>query len=193
MMVADDRTGLLVGGHGRYDTLVAKHAAGDDPPDGIRLGADGEWWVPVIHGWASTDDNEATAAAIALNVWVERGGWDNDRLAPILARQAALDGLGRIGFTPDDLAAIVKATSPENWDGDRSNPDATARREATIDELAANYRNKQVRTLVLDYPKDEFLRVVALAADARKRHGTPGNAELLVALLRRWEAGREGT
>jgi len=185
--VLDERTGLLVAGHGRIDSLRARQDSQAAPPEGIDTDTDGEWLVPVIRGWASRNDDEAQAAAIAVNALEERGGWDTDRLIPLLDRLAEGPGLDGIGYGPGDLRDLLKDRD-EQWDPEGGSS-ATARREASIDELADNYRNKQVRTLVLDYPLEEFRQVVELAGPARTRHGTPGNAELLVALLRRWETG----
>src|SRR5690242_1392328 len=53
----DERTGLLVAGHGRLDELKRIHGNGSaTPPDGLRVDADGMWLVPVIRGWASRSD-----------------------------------------------------------------------------------------------------------------------------------------
>lgn len=182
--VRDDRTGMLVAGHGRTDSLRARQTGGS-PPEGVTIDCDGEWLVPVITGWASADDDEATAAAIALNAHVERGGWQVDRLIPILDRLQAGPGLDGIGYGPKDLKALLRQRGEEY---DPTGAGGTARSEPGIGELAANYRNKQVRTIVLDYTLGEYDRMAVLAGHARQRHGVPGNAELFMALLRRWDA-----
>lgn len=183
-VVVDDRTGMILGGHGRTEALgqlLAAYEAGEPPPDGIRT-VKGRWQIPTLTGWASADDDEATAAGIALNALVERGGWDRAKLADILG---AAPDLAALGYTDADVAELMKDS--EEWNPD-SDGGGNARREASIDELAAEYRNNGIRTLVLDYPLDDYVKVAALADDARKRHNVEGNAELLMALARRWDA-----
>lgn len=53
-VIIDDRTGLLVSGHGRLDHLRASHARGDAPAEGIMVADDGRWLVPVVRGWAAS-------------------------------------------------------------------------------------------------------------------------------------------
>lgn len=96
--VIDERTGLLLGGHGRTDVLTLMHGRGEDPPEGVLLDHGGDWLVPVQRGWASATDAEAEALLLALNRTNERGGWDDTALADML------DGL----FTnAPDLAAAA--------------------------------------------------------------------------------------
>lgn len=109
-VLLDERTGKLIAGHGRLDLLQSRFA--DDPsapPDGIRKGRDGRWLAPVVRGWSSADDTEAHAAGIALNRLVERGGWQRDDLADLLATLAETDmGLDGIGFDEIDLDDLVR-------------------------------------------------------------------------------------
>ena len=89
-VVVDQRTGLLVSGHGRTKALESMRADGEEPPAGVE---GDEWLVPVYEGWSSRDDDEAAAALVALNRSTEAGGWDEDALRSILDR---LDEIGRL-------------------------------------------------------------------------------------------------
>lgn len=83
--VHDGRTGKIVAGHGRLESLEEMAAAGQGPPDGIALGPDGDvWMMPVEYGWSSRSDAEAEALGIALNEATTRGGWDERALAGML-------------------------------------------------------------------------------------------------------------
>lgn len=109
-MVLDERTGRLVAGHGRLAELRARHARGEQAPDGITIRADKMWMAPVVRGWRSRSDEEADAAAIALNRVGEAGGWNRDVLAEVLAelQQGDADLAEATGFTAgqlDDLMA----------------------------------------------------------------------------------------
>lgn len=105
LITLDERTDQIVSGHGRLDALLARRDRGESPPEGIRLDADGEWLVPVVAGWASRTDTEATAALIALNRTTELGGWVDETLLGLLDELAA-EGDGALtvtGFTEDDF------------------------------------------------------------------------------------------
>jgi 16S rRNA G966 N2-methylase RsmD len=91
-IVLDERTGRLVAGHGRMETLREMRKVGGEPPAGVEVGQKGEWLVPVVRGWKSKNDAEAEAYLIASNRIVEVGGWDDSMLAKMLS-----------GFDPDDL------------------------------------------------------------------------------------------
>lgn len=109
MIGLDDRTGVLASGHGRLDALVALRAAGKPPPRGLVLGEDGGWLVPVIRGWASTDDAEADAYRIAANGTTIAGGWDEVALAGMLGELADAHSLDGTGFNALDVDNLLSA------------------------------------------------------------------------------------
>jgi hypothetical protein len=95
----DERTGRLVSGHGRTQTLRDLQAAGGEAPSGVIVLEDGRWAVPVTRGWASTSDEEAEGYIVAANRTVELGGWDDSLLDDILADVAETPGaLIGVGF-----------------------------------------------------------------------------------------------
>lgn len=109
--ILDGRTGRLLGGHGRLDYLERLRDSGDPPPDGIVVRkADKEWLVPVQTGWSSADDDEADAAALALNQLTIAGGFAEDPLAAMLQRLSERSGLAGTGFSNDDLTALLERT-----------------------------------------------------------------------------------
>jgi DNA modification methylase len=105
----DERTGRLVAGHGRIDQLAAMHAAGQEPPDGVSVDAEGRWLVPVTRGWASRSDAEAEAYLLASNKLTFNGGWDDGELAELLAGLADDDPdlVAIAGFDADELEALL--------------------------------------------------------------------------------------
>ena len=55
-IVVDARTGYIVSGHGRRQTLLNMRDAGELPPEGVILEGEGKnrtWLVPVLTGWSS--------------------------------------------------------------------------------------------------------------------------------------------
>lgn len=84
-ILRDERTGRVVAGHGRMESLDRRQSAGDLPPDGIEIGEDGRWLVPIVRGWSSKDDDEARAYLVVSNRSSETGGWHRRQLAEYLA------------------------------------------------------------------------------------------------------------
>ena len=112
-IVIDERTGRTISGHGRTETLAVMEARGETAPDGVMVTSTGAWQVPVIRGWSSTDDREASAALVALNRTTELGGWDDTALAGILTDLAQVEGgLAGVGFNQADLDALVAELNP---------------------------------------------------------------------------------
>lgn len=110
----DERTGYIVSGHGRTTTLRAMQERGETPPEGIRLSDDGEWLAPVVVGWASRTDAEASAALIALNRTTELGGWVDDSLLSLLEELSEDEGgFEGVGFSEYSLDALRSAVDRE--------------------------------------------------------------------------------
>jgi hypothetical protein len=112
----DERTGRLVAGHGRLQDLTDRHAAGQTPPDGVQLDADGVWLIPVNRGWGSRSDAEAEAYLAASNKLTENGGWHHDQLDAMLADVAAvdLDLAAATGFSVDYLSDLLDTPDTPN-------------------------------------------------------------------------------
>lgn len=109
----DGRTGRLIAGHGRKAALLELR---DDPDVEIPSGIGDDWTVPVVYGWASTDDTEARAALVALNETTIRGGYDEPALLAILERLAEVDdGFAGTGYDEeayDELRARLGEYAP---------------------------------------------------------------------------------
>lgn len=125
-IVIDERTGRMISGHGRQARIVARHAAGHAPPEGVTVTPDGRWLVPVSRGWRSADDDEALAYLVAANNLTTKGGWRLDPLASILqeiaATPAGLVGTGYESADLDRMLAELAASSPTPGD-DAAGPD----------------------------------------------------------------------
>jgi ParB-like chromosome segregation protein Spo0J len=112
----DERTGKLVAGHGRIEALAALKKDGGELPKGLKLADDGEWLVPVLHGWASKDDTDAKAYLVASNRLVEVGGWDDAALESLLvsiAKEGGAEALLGTGYDGDDVDKILSDLAKE--------------------------------------------------------------------------------
>ena len=96
-MIVDDRTGRLVVGHGRLESLRKAKAEGKEPPDRIRV-QNGEWFVPVVLGVAFANDREAEAYLLADNQTTILGGWDDGELKRIIEELGNAGELTGTGF-----------------------------------------------------------------------------------------------
>lgn len=127
-VVLDGRTGYIVSGHGRTEALRRAEAKGGTPPEGVTLDAEGRWLAPVVTGWDSADDFEATAALIALNRTTELGGWvDEALLAALEVLSEHDDGLTGVGYSEDDMIALRAALADPDEGGGAGGPDYTRR------------------------------------------------------------------
>lgn len=121
-IVRDERTGYIISGHGRRQALADREARGETPPEGVKVAEDGSWLVPVVVGWSSRSDTEASAALIALNRTTELGGWVDEELLGLLndlSDAGGDDAFIGVGFTEDDRAALEHLSYSIEDDGPR--------------------------------------------------------------------------
>ena len=111
-IILDERTGRIVAGHGRRESLLRMRANGDAPPSGVRSGDD-DWLVPVVRGWSSKSDRDAEAYLIASNRHVELGGWDLEELAEMLQSLDAENALEGTGYLEDDVERLLAEVGAE--------------------------------------------------------------------------------
>jgi ParB-like nuclease family protein len=117
--IADERTGTIVGGHGRREALIEMQTRGAPLPDGLLLDEDGGWLVPVQRGWASRSDLEAKAVIIKLNRITEDGGWAPRPLASYLEDLVTGDAelYDSLAIPDDELDTLLRQVDPETLPG----------------------------------------------------------------------------
>lgn len=140
----DERTGRIVAGHGRLNDLDAKKTAGDTPPDGVKVDADGDWLVPLVGGWRSRSDDDAASYLVASNRTTELGGWDDAELADLLSNLDAADAelLNLTGYDRDDLGALLESLDP---DDDTADPPTAGGALALADVTVGEPRHRAER------------------------------------------------
>lgn len=158
-VAVDERTGLLISGHGRRQDLLTRKASGEQPPEGIEI--DGETWlVPVQRGWASKNEAEALAALIALNQIGPVGGWNDETLARQLDDMRKQDnGLVGVGFDTKQIDAMLAKLNvfPPGGDGKGKSEDVPSNYMVVIE-----CKSEQQQTQLLDRFTAEGLSVRAL-------------------------------
>lgn len=127
-VVLDERTGQIISGHGRTETLAGMERAKHDKPAGVKANKQGHWLVPVVAGWASADDLEAKGALIALNRATEAGGWDDQALLGLLQDLGeAEEGYTGVGYSSEDMSELQsgldKLSDAEQTDADEYEDD----------------------------------------------------------------------
>jgi hypothetical protein len=156
-VVVDKRTGWLISGHGRVETLQERKARGEQPPEGVGVDEEGRWLVPAVTSWSSRSDDEAEAALVALNRTVQTGGWDDDLLADILVKLQEQDAMDGVGFAPEELDLMMRKLDAAGT--------VTADLSDVIDEFVGTTHLNQVgtkagmfRTLVVHFPTEPDAR-----------------------------------
>lgn len=184
-VLRDERTGRLVVGHGRAETLSQMRDAGQSPPDGVQLDTGGRWLVPVVRGWASRSDAEAEAYLLADNKHSELGGWDDAGLTSALTDLAGFDfDLAELtGWAPSELEDLLNAAAPAAPEPVAAVPATNAGFAETPEQLAArsdrigNYEPRVgpatggFTEMILVYSEQDRSEAVALVADVRAALG----------------------
>lgn len=154
-IVMDERTGLLVSGHGRLASLQALHD--EDPtqaPEGIQIDDNGTWMVPVVGGWSSQDDFQARGALVALNRTNELGGWVDEALLDVLSELSDTEqGLAGTGYDDDALENLRTWVDhfDANADGD-DDPDRDL--DALEDEFGGMTAEDKLVKVVIKLPPE---------------------------------------
>jgi hypothetical protein len=109
--VADSRTDRLVSGHGRIEALLHLKEQGEPTPDGVLIDDDGEWLIPVIEGWESSNDTTAHAAGLGVNTSHDRGGYDRRQQALLLEEIHTQDpgAFEALSFTAEELDVMIRS------------------------------------------------------------------------------------
>ena len=117
-IMMNEKTGKLLAGHGRLETLAMFKKGGDTPPDRVRVREeDGEWLVPVLRGINFDSDVEAQAYLLADNRLTELGGWHTDEL--VLSLQGILQeggDLEGVGWDLDDVEDLITDSERERFE-----------------------------------------------------------------------------
>lgn len=109
-VMLDERTGRLVAGHGRVKAVLRLQQAGEKPPDGVQTQGKA-WLVPVVRGWASSNDRDAEAYVIASNQLTISGGWKDQELIQMLKELNAAEALEGVGFSDEELTALLNSAA----------------------------------------------------------------------------------
>lgn len=182
IITVDARTGYLVSGHGRAETLRQSRAEGQDAPEGVEVAEDGEWLVPVVTGWASRTDTESGAALIALNRTTELGGWDQELLLAQLTELEEADaGFAGVGFGEKDMRKLQKSLTEATSDvGIDTRAEVT--RESSINADGSRGDDSS-RLMVVSLPAKVYQWAQDRLTEGAKQHGVKGNARAFLVML----------
>lgn len=177
--VLDERTGQLIGGHGRIEKLVERRAAGAPAPEGIVVREDGVWLAPVQRGWSSRDDLHAEAAGIALNRYTELGGWNDGLLQSMLDEIGKSDLLTTVGFTIedfDDLSSLVQEAGRD--------PGDTTNEVSTPADRLDGYAAAGIRSIILPMAAADYDELVRALTRLRSIWGLATNSDAVLRVTR---------
>lgn len=191
IIALDDRTGLLISGHGRVDAFRALRDRGGEVPEGVTVADDGTWTVPVVRGWASRDDAEARAALVGLNQGTIKGGWIPDKLATLLSDLALVEG-GLVGtaFSADDVDSLLADLGAgELPPGDTDAAYATTPIPSHPGDGSPNRSVQGLHEVGLFYGSDDYRAFEKLIAVLADRWGDSARPAVVLRALRYAETG----
>jgi ParB-like chromosome segregation protein Spo0J len=147
--IVDERTALVVSGHGRREALIEMQARGARLPDGLLVDEDGGWLVPVQRGWSSRNDLEAKAVIIKLNRLTEAAGWDSRSLAEYLEELATGDAalFDSLNYSDDEMEQLLRRVDPESLPGGSPDADELQDLGRMGDDFADSGDNDRARTV----------------------------------------------
>lgn len=183
-MAINERTGRLVWGHGRLETLEQKKANGEAPPKRIKVDPDtGEWRAPVLRGLSFETDEEAEAYVITDNRLTELGGWDDSDLAEVLKEIEEFDDvlLLATGFDGDDLEELLEGLTPITHTTHTPNQE----------ESLEIFNNNTIKQIVLYFDTKPYIEMVAQLQRLKDRESLESNTDALVFLMRFWEKSKK--
>lgn len=199
----DERTGRLIEGHGRRDSLKHMHTHGHTPPEGVTVSDAGMWLAPVIRGWSSHDDDHATAAGIALNRHTETGGWDETELAGVLERLTATSPelSAAAGFPPGDLDDLIagweeQPRGPGDFHAGSDAPPPpgpepsmsasegnNVQIKPSLEERGDLYQHHEHRQIIMSYTGQRYVWVIDMLSMLSVTYGVETNSDVLLKLI----------
>jgi len=138
----------------------------------------GEWVELWVIDDEESDVGEQLAYALADNRTARLG---EDDPAELLAMWERIDDHTGIGYAPDDIADLRASLEESDgyWGGGGVHDD-----EPSFSDLVDDYASKGIRSLVMDFPLDDFEYIVEHVDEVRRAHGVETNAALFLALVR---------
>lgn len=167
--------------HGQYQEIVVQKSSRRVIAGNHRWhAAKGEGWDKIAAILLDVDDEEATRIALVDNKSSDNSVYDDPLLKKHLDALAETEGgLAGTGFDDDDLddlrARIEEAETASEQAGMEQHPD--------LSEYASRYRNKFVRSVILDYSGPLYLWIVDRLAELRERYKSDSNADAILALF----------
>jgi hypothetical protein len=128
--------GGVIEGNGRTEVLRAMQKAGEDPPRGIGVDAEGAWAVPILFGVDARSRQEAEAYGVDHNALTLGGSGLGVEDLLRLFDEEALEGLLR---DAPDAGELLVSLSGADVDALLSGPDfipASADEQSRLDEKA---------------------------------------------------------
>lgn len=170
--------------NGQYAPIVAQKSTGYIIAGSHRLEAAKQLgWTEMLVTTVDVDDETAKRILLADNRTSDLGFYDNDSLYALLNEVAAstLEGTGWDYDALDDLNALLEESGHVPTDAVMGivNTDA----QPNWEQRQQEYKNKSIRSIILDYQLSTFEWVANSAEQARAELGIESIADLFIALL----------
>lgn len=156
-------------------------------PEGVIIAGNGTYVAAKELGWthisvartpAEWGRDEIISYAIADNRTSELGEWDYGVLVDSLG-DLENDLIVAAGW---DEAGLQFLLDPPTKPRETPAPDNAGVKDSYAESLA-NYEDSENRSLLFDYPLDEYVKVVAQLDRAREAYNVESNADVILLLL----------
>lgn len=162
------------------------------------LQRDGSDVCPVII--VDVDDEAARKMLLVDNRSHDLGGVNRDQVASLLRSVSEVGTLVGTGYDAADMQALTgggesasslmgipqtetlsTSTGGKKGGGGQA---SSSYQDTPMSDRLDSYRDKGVRSLLLDYPLDEYDELTGMLPDLRAQHGVSSNSELIMILVR---------
>jgi len=174
-IVHDEKSGRMVAGHGRLESLLELKADFDKKKKGIERPRNvhergGEWYVPVLRGNSFKNEQEAEAYLLADNRHVETGGWDDELLRSMMKQFHEDPNLEALGWTRRELDILLK-------------PPVTIEPGETPNQKMIGFLASEVKQIVLILPSDQYEETLKRLSAVMEKHKLKSHTEAFLHLL----------
>lgn len=167
--------------------------------DNIVYAGNGMIQAAIALGWEKIsiiklpfdDPIKCRAFAIADNRTSDLASWDSEELVKTLERLDAENLLNTVGFDSndiDDLKALL--SEMESIDlynsgvfGDADETAENVQSQDSFADKAKEYATRSIRSIMLEYPLDQFAWAIKILTNVRNERGIQSNADAILLLL----------
>lgn len=175
----DNAVAASIDEFGFYGAVVAQVSTGYVLAGNTRLRVarqTGSETIPVV--WVDVDDETATRILLADNRTSDLATYDGEVLYQLLADLSRNDLLDGTGYTPEVIERLLQDVAIDS--------DGFVNETPRPDEILATYEAADIRSVILPFPRDQYVTVVEMMTRVRQNAGFDTNAEVVLHVLQHY-------